>query len=582
MSIKKLFFDFFGAYKFNGVLFKNFIKIFAVIVVIFTVILIMIYKSISEVAIDEFISLNENYVSNVANMYDVLIDEVKYVTSNITVDSDTIMYVMQDDNNLKKGVTVERIKEKIKAYQSSIKSINSIYVYSEDYSRICNGSENIKINNFSDIEWKEEYQRTERGKMRIFPRKINGVYPNVVSFMYRMDTYDYNAAIIVNMDVDELGSIVNSIEDNNLTDTYIVDENNNMIYGANNEDFGVPVYGLIEKILNKENKMIMHEGERYIGKCKQSRKTGWVYVAVTKIDNYAEKMKKINLMMSMTIFLLLLICFVISFVLAKNTYQPIVTIVDVLKNKNIKSHNLRNDEVKDIVSGIMVIVNDNNELKTELKKSMEMNEKLELTMLQAQINPHFINNTLNLINVESIRENGRENLLSKLISKLTKILKYSYINDNSIVTLREELDFAENYMDLMIKRYGNIETIWDIDEACYNIKFVKLCLQPILENAVYHGICPKQQKGTIKITAYVDEKSVYIKIIDDGVGMSEERLTEINNELHSEGGSGKSIGIVNVSKRLRFVFGSDSEITINSRLGVGTSVILKIPIITLQ
>ena len=133
MSIRKRFFNFFGSYKFNGVLFKNFIKIFTVIMVIFTVVLIIIYGSTSEVAVDEFTSLNENYVNNAANMYDVLIDEVKYITSNMSVDSDTIMYVMQNDNVLKKGVTVDRLKEKITAFQTSIKCINSIYVYSEDF-----------------------------------------------------------------------------------------------------------------------------------------------------------------------------------------------------------------------------------------------------------------------------------------------------------------------------------------------------------------------------------------------------------------------------------------------------------------
>lgn len=583
MSIKKRFLNFFGSYKFNGVLFKNFIKIFTVIMLIFTIVLIMTYKSTSEVAVGEFTSLNENYVNNAANMYDVLIDEVKYITSNMAVDSDTIMYAMQSDSNIKNGLTIDRLGEKIKAYESSIKSINSIYVYSEDFSRVCTGTGNVKLSNFSDMNWREEYLKTERGKMRIFARKINGVYPKVVSFMYRMNTYDYNAAVIVNMDVVELGNIVNMMGENNLTDTYIIDENMNIIYSKNKEDFGVPVYGILEKIYSEESKIIIDEGESYIGKTKESKKTGWVYVAVTKLDNYTEKMKKINVMMAMIIFLMIVSCFVISFVLAKNTYQPIVTIVDVLKNKNnIKSHNFRNDEIKDIVSGIMLIVNDNNELKKELQNSMDMNEKLKLTMLQAQINPHFINNTLNMINVESIRENGRQNLLSESIAKLTKILKYSYINENSVVTLKEELDFSENYMNLMIKRYGNLEVIWDIDKTLYNIKFVRLCLQPILENAVYHGICPRQQKGTIKIIVQGNEESAFIEIIDDGIGMTEERLGKIQNALHDENASYNSIGIVNVSKRLKLIFGSNAEIIINSMLGVGTSVILKIPIITLQ
>ena len=578
MSIKYKFIDFFKRYRFNSVLFVNFIKIFAVIMVFVCFFVVYIYQSLFNAALDEFINFNKDYTNRIANSYDVIMEEIKYMTYNLSVDTDVNMYVMQSDEVLKTGHVEMKLMEKLKLYKMSIKYIDSIYIYSDKYGRLCNHVESKKIKGFSDMNWYENYKNCESGKTKIFVRKINNVYPRVITFLFRTNLYGCDYAIVVNVDTVSLDDLINKQTEDNMTDTYIIDENNNIIYSKNASDFCKPIYGYIAEIINNSNRIIKNNGQTYIGEVRAVKNIDWKYVCVTHLNNYSERMKSIFYSLILLLIALAVAGVLISFILAQITFKPVQMIVEAVDDKkSINYHRIKDNEIKDVVKSILLMVNDNEKMREELQRSLSMYNKLQMIALQNQVNPHFINNTLNMINIAGSRIYGRRNEVSDMIVNLTRLLRYSYISNNYVVELSEELEFLRLYTEMLYQRYKNFEVIWDIAEETKDVKYIRCGLQIIVENAIYHGLREKEEGGFIRIKTYTTDENVFIEIKDNGKGIDEEALSRIRDSLKEEVIGDSHFGIRNVYHRLRLMFGEKTDMSIDSKVNVGTEVVITIP-----
>lgn len=201
----------------------------------------------------------------------------------------------------------------------------------------------------------------------------------------------------------------------------------------------------------------------------------------------------------------------------------------------------------------------------------------ELRALQAQINPHFLYNTLELVTCQAVKYKADD--ITNLINLLARFYRLSLSNGKDIIPIADELAHIETYINIQNQRFDDaIRLELDMDNRILGYSIFKLILQPIVENAILHGIMEKSdQTGKITLTGRLDGSDLLLKVEDDGVGMKPERLAKIMSEEPRTNGHG--FGIMNVNKRLRMNYGGDYGLTIKSERGVGTAVEIKIPAI---
>lgn len=205
-------------------------------------------------------------------------------------------------------------------------------------------------------------------------------------------------------------------------------------------------------------------------------------------------------------------------------------------------------------------------------------KKAELDYLKSQVNPHFLYNTLGIIKGIAVVKGEEE--IKEIASALVKIFRYSIKGEDS-VAFSQELDIAKAYIRIQEIRFHNrFQVEYNIESHLMDIKVQKMILQPIIENAIFHGIEPISRKCNIDIRASEDGEGVKICIIDDGVGIEEERLIALREELATQGeeiGENEHIGLNNVHARLRHIYGENAGLAIHSEKGKGTTVCLSIP-----
>lgn len=199
--------------------------------------------------------------------------------------------------------------------------------------------------------------------------------------------------------------------------------------------------------------------------------------------------------------------------------------------------------------------------------------KTELKALQAQINPHFLYNTLDAIGWLCEEERCRDAV--EMVNALAKLFRISISKGHELITIEKEVEHAGSYLKIQNFRYKNqFSYDFQIEEECLRYYCNKITLQPIIENAIYHGLDRMVDEGHIQIRIYSEGEDVIFRVEDNGVGMSEEQCRSI---LHKEPGDNSGIGIKNVNDRIKIYFGKEYGISIESELDEGTTVIIRMP-----
>ncbi|GLB61885.1 sensor histidine kinase [Cytobacillus sp. NCCP-133] len=233
-----------------------------------------------------------------------------------------------------------------------------------------------------------------------------------------------------------------------------------------------------------------------------------------------------------------------------------------------------NNLVMELISGLSILLSNQLEI-AEADKAYQLAKEAEIKALQAQISPHFLFNSLNTI-VSLVRIEPAK--ARKLLVSLSHFLRQNLTATTvSVTTLEQELRHVKAYLSIEETRFvDRLEVIYDIDETALFEKIPPLTLQPIVENAVKHGIKDKDQDCLIKITIQKQNAATMVKVEDNGQGMSKERAGQIGKEtLQSETGSG--LALYNVNRRLTMMFGEEASLKINSTQGVGTEIHFSIP-----
>lgn len=251
--------------------------------------------------------------------------------------------------------------------------------------------------------------------------------------------------------------------------------------------------------------------------------------------------------------------------------------VEVNSNDEISFLAKMFDKMRININNYLSEIKQKAQLENELQQSKLLLQESQLRSLQSQINPHFLYNTLDMLSKKAYIEDAEET--SDLLVNVAELLRYNLNKLENSASLFEEVQVLNQYMNIQNTRFiDRLQFHLDIDESCLDVKIPRLTLQPIVENAIIHAIEPVEDGGSIWFRIIEELEHVRIEIEDDGPGMTEEKVQQMlqlkktKSEGHFTG-----IGISNVVKRLSLFYNNHDVFDIESKVGIGTKVILKIP-----
>jgi two-component system, sensor histidine kinase YesM len=325
-----------------------------------------------------------------------------------------------------------------------------------------------------------------------------------------------------------------------------------------------------------------HDGEKMLGIYDTLSVNKW---KVASVFPESEIFKKVNYMKYVTLYIviiLLVIAIFIGSVLTKFITKPLSTFVEKMdklgkENLTFKIDGNVPSEISLLQSRFKDLLERTENLLQEVRKEQDEKRQLELEVMHTQINPHFLYNTL--YSIKGLCDMGMNKEASKMITALSSFFRISISKGQEIIPVKEEIEHISNYLLIQEMRYGdNFSYEIDVDPNILKYKIIKLTLQPLVENAIYHGVKQKRGKGMIQIKGYQTEENICFEVIDNGAGMSEEKLEEIRQYLFEKNKKSKiGFGIYSVHERIRIHYGSPYGLKIKSQEGIGSTFQITIP-----
>ena len=344
-----------------------------------------------------------------------------------------------------------------------------------------------------------------------------------------------------------------------------VKENN--LVAAGNDD------GSREEVFNGTRQTVVTKTVGY---------TGWKLVGVIKGTGISLNMLKTRLFI---VFVILLIIFIVILINSYISFRVTNPIRELEKSvKELEEGNLDADiymggsyEVQHLGKSVQDMKFRIKGLMQDIVSEHEEKRKSEFDSLQAQINPHFLYNTLDII-VWQI-ENEKQSEAVHTVTALARFFRLSLGKGKNIVTVRDEIDHVKNYLMIQHMRFKNkFDYEFDIAEDVLELPSLKLMLQPLVENAIYHGMEFMDGDGMITVKAWRKEDELYLSVADNGLGMTEDKVEMILTGKSTSGnGRGSGIGVKNVNERIKLYFGEAYGLTIDSEPDEGTTVIIHLP-----
>ncbi|UFJ63039.1 sensor histidine kinase [Anoxybacillus sediminis] len=395
-----------------------------------------------------------------------------------------------------------------------------------------------------------------------------------------------DAILLVDVNFKTIDDLCQRVELGKKGYVYIIDLAGNIVYH--------PQQQLIYVGLKNENRAIAlknsygsyvdeSDGERRLVTIKTLDDIGWKIVGVSYMDEIATTKKEISgFIFWLLVVVIAVVVFVLTYISAAIS-RPIRNLERSMQQveKGDFTVNLAvrgSHEVEQLSRRFNHMVIRIRQLMDQIIREQEAKRKSELEVLQAQINPHFLYNTLNSV-VRMVGIGKNEDVITT-ITALSKLFRISLSKGKNIITVQEELEHVRNYLVIQKMRYKNKFTyeITAQDEVL-PCKTLKLLLQPIVENAIYHGIEPLADQGRITVSAERSDGDILFRVRDNGLGIPPHVLEQIGSgQIKSKDGSG--VGIKNVHERIRLFFGEAYGLSIESDEETGTTVTIRIPMIT--
>ena len=544
---------------------------------------ITLSKNYSDNAIEKVTLNNEQFIEQV-NLNLSFYIKTMMETSNTIQNS-----IITNDN-----IFDEKLTEQINMILSTRTDIVSINIFSSE-GELLLSTPSYKTKEDLDVknqEWFLASIKKQNNYIFSSPHVQNiyeGKYDWVLSLSKAIsplnsDKISESIVILVDMNFKSINDLCTSINLGEKGYIFITDRSGNIVFHSQQPLIynGLKIENTEEILDNAYGSFIQDQQnvKRLITR-KPIKNTNWDLVGVYFIDEINETINSTNEFLVYIIIVVVIVSILISAFISSKISKPIkeleISMKKVEEGKFDTFIDIKGEtEVEKLSESFNVMVKKIKELMEQIVVEQELKRKSELNTLQAQINPHFLYNTLD--SIVWMAENEKTDDVIIMVTALAKLFRISLSKGKNIITVKEELEHVKNYLIIQKRRYvDKFEFSFEIDESTLNYKTLKLILQPIVENSIYHGIKYMVDEGNIKISVFIkDNKLVYL-VEDNGVGMNKETLEKLQSTDLKENKMG--VGVKNVNQRLKLLYGDEYGIEIKSELEEGTIVQLLLPII---
>jgi two-component system, sensor histidine kinase YesM len=368
--------------------------------------------------------------------------------------------------------------------------------------------------------------------------------------------------------------------------TFILDKENKFIYSNKNEKIIDDSFlKEVENIKVKNYSNVPINGTDYMMVFNDSAYSGLKVIMLTPRSEIFKEVNNLRILLFWVVMLGVITCVILAFVLSK----PLVGSIHKLQKAmiEIEKGNLSkrvmiqsDDEIGQLGQGFNHMINEIDRLVSEVYKTSLREKEAEIRALQSQMNPHFLYNTLESINMLAIT---KENLdVSDMVTALGKLLRYTIDNSSKVVRLQDELSFIQSYISIQQVRMGKLlKYSEDIEQSLFQVLIPKLILQPLVENSIVHGI--SNQGGSVHIKVSNVKSKLHIELSDNGKGVSTETLKKLKQSLknihNTSSDQHNGIALSNINERIQLLYGKQFGINIESELTKGFLVKMVLPII---
>ncbi|MDQ1912527.1 histidine kinase [Paenibacillus sp. GD4] len=453
----------------------------------------------------------------------------------------------------------------------------------------------MKFDMFHDVEWIESFkQNQENTGIWTEPRYIQEYsfqQPIPVTTFYK-NLYSVLGTkpigvIVLNIYSDYMEKLLRNIEVYPGQHILIVDELDRIILKSRSLD-NLSGLDLNKVVTGHTSYTLRADGETYYISTPSaySNQYGWRYYSIAE----QRSLSKIPFWLStFTIFCVLLsflLGLALTYLLTKRNLKHIRNMVSIIHSaeRGLPLPELTAtkgaNEYDFITQRLIKNFIEQNYLQVQLSEKKYKLQALEMAALQSQMNPHFLFNTLETIYWKVMGLTGKPNEANHMLEHLSDLLKYSLDAPNKIVTLEKEINYTKSYLEIQKIRYRDkFDILWEYDvEDVKKYSVVKLMIQPLVENSIYHGIKEKEGRSCIKIKCVRHAGSIRVTVIDNGIGMSKERLRQVRDSLKSDAEMADHIGLSNTNRRIKLTYGLEDGLTIRSKPNWGTVITIDIPL----
>ncbi|MDA3846393.1 MAG: sensor histidine kinase [Vallitaleaceae bacterium] len=562
-------------------------KIFIVYIILIAVTIVLlstIVISVSSNAIEELADSNTlQMIKQVNASIELYIEEYENIIYYISENDEVHRFLNDEENH--KGI------EALSIYESRNKGIVGLVVVSNDDRILSDSMERISRDPLMEEDW--------------YIRALNNptafqVISNPVGRNVRILDTNTSADDVVSLSkaiINENGAFIGvilmdvhvSIFEAVIEDTvigksgfvFMMDSDNKIVYTKVNDI----VYRIKPEIFeyNKNGTTVQIYDSRYKVISEDSDYLGWKFIGVFSLEEELASVNYIRIFILIATGILIVLSFFISYILSNTITKPIAKLKELMYRAekgelDVYFESDYDDEIGELGHRFNAMINSMNELIEMVYSEQKQKREAELEIFRAQIKPHFLYNTLDTIHWLIKEEKNDEAV--KVVIALTRLFRISLSKGKEHILLNDELKHVESYLTVQSVRY---EDQFDYTIVCdahiRQLTITKLILQPIVENSLYHGIKEKRGKGHIGINISIDEHVICIEVTDDGVGMSEEQVIHINDVLDNKKMKINEYGLINVNEKIKLSFGSAYGVQVASKLGYGTTVIIRHPII---
>lgn len=485
------------------------------------------------------------------------------------------------------AIYLRTIQSMLQTIANAYDYIDSVYLYLDGYERMMTSDLGIaSLEGFEDGSWMEFYEAMQDEKNYVCRRVNQGSRysrpKEVLSFYQRMLLLD--GVIVMNVDMNRYLEMISELVGKDWVELYFLNQNGELLLSWNSgrEGTGEWIAGADPAELEKsQGRWIPLNGEEYLFHMTENEQYHMKLIALIPAGMKQEQMRKLAGMF-LAVFLanLGLVAF-LAYTTTERNFRQIRYMIQVFNDaeRGIYPEGPKKsmeDEYDIIMNNIIYIFLNTVQLNGELQERRYETERAKMAALQMQINPHFLQNTLQSMEFEIQRLEGSGGNTARVLQNLSDILKYSLEDPMSMVPLREEIGYLKQYVEIQKYRFGETFIVYyEIEECLYDAMVFRLLLQPLLENSILHGLRGQNKTGYIKLRAYQREGRLHIHIVDSGIGMTKAEIAALQRRVQQK--KYRHIGMANVNSRLCLKYGEESRLTIWSKKGLGCAVMFSIP-----